>query len=242
MSQQALWISVSPTLKRFHRPVLSYFSRHLTVREWEYQQAEDEPCTLDLPLTLLHDYLKCCKHPVHLFGHSTGGVVALLYGKHYPERVKSLTLLGVGVHPLIDWHAHYYTYRQLLPCSQEIVLGQMVRALFGAQDQIRTKGFVKLLEGDLQVTPSPHSLMQRSRLEPTGITPPLMVCGSKEDIIVDPSAIAGWKDYLKSSDRIWECPQGNHFFHYQNPKLVGEAILNFCQGINRQFAKENCFL
>jgi len=232
MSQQALWISVSPTLKRFHRPVLSYLSRRLSVREWEYQQAEDEPCTLDLPLTLLHDYLKCCSHPVHLFGHSMGGVTALVYAKRYPERVKSLTLLGVGVNPLIDWHAHYYTSRQLLPCSQEIVLGQMVRALFGVQDRIRTKGFVKLLEGDLLQTPSPHSLMQRSSLDPTAIASPFMVCGSKEDIIVDPHAIAGWKDYFKPGDRLWECPQGNHFFHYQNPQLVGEAILDFCQGVN----------
>jgi len=58
MSQQALWISVSPTLKRFHRPLQTYLSRQLTIQEWAYQQAEDEPCSLDIPLTLLHDYLK----------------------------------------------------------------------------------------------------------------------------------------------------------------------------------------
>ena len=44
MSQQALWISVSPTLKRFHRPLQTYLSRQLTIQEWAYQQAEDEPC------------------------------------------------------------------------------------------------------------------------------------------------------------------------------------------------------
>jgi pimeloyl-ACP methyl ester carboxylesterase len=235
MSQQALWISVSPTLKKFHRPILKYLSHHLTVREWEYQQAEDEPCTLDLPLTLLHDYLKCFAQPVHLLGHSTGGTVALLYAYRYPERVQSLTLLGVGVHPLIDWHAHYYASRQMLPCSQEIVLAQMVRALFGSQDQIRTKRLVKLLASDLQATPSPHSLMERSTMEPKAVASPLMVCGSKDDIVVDPNALSGWQNYLKPEDRIWESSYGHHFFHYHNPQATGNAILDFW-GKSRQEA------
>jgi len=232
MSQQALWISVSPTLKRFHRPLQTYLSRQLTLQEWAYQQAEDEPCTLDIPLTLLHDYLKSSSHRVHLLGHSTGGVVAFLYALHYPERVQSLTLLGVGVNPLIDWHAHYYTYRQLLSaCSQEIVLAQMVRALFGGQDQKRTKGFVNLLAGDLQATPSPHSLMQRSRLQAETISSPLLVCGSQDDVIVDPNALNGWKNYFKPTDRTWDYPTGHHFFHYYHPQPVGDAILDFWQSV-----------
>jgi len=40
---------------------------------------------------------------------------------------------------------------------------------------------------------------------------PLMVCGSKDDIIVEPDA-AGWQPHLKEGDRLWECPQGRHFF------------------------------
>lgn len=233
MSQQALWISVSPTLKRFHRPLQTYLSRQLTVQEWAYEQAEDEPCSLDIPLTLLHDYLKNAPQPVHLVGHSTGGVVAFLYAAHYPERVQSLTLLGVGVNPLIDWHAHYYTYRQLLSaCSQSIVLAQMVRALFGMQDQNRTKGFVNLLAGDLQTTPSPHSLMSRSRLQAQSITPPLLVCGSQDDVIVDPNALHGWQHYFKPEDRSWECASGHHFFHYYYPQPVGDALLNFWDSLD----------
>ncbi|MFB6277228.1 MAG: alpha/beta fold hydrolase [Halothece sp.] len=232
MSEQALWISVSPTLKKFHRPLLKTLSQELTIREWQYQQAVDEPSTLDLPLTLLHDYLKYGDQPVHLLGHSTGGIVALLYAYRYPERVKSLTLLGVGVHPLIDWHAHYYTYRQLLPCSREIVLAQMVRALFGQQDPRRTQQLVKCLEGDLHATPSPHSLMQRSHLEAQAVASPLLVCGSNDDVIIDPCALHDWKTYFKPEDEIWECSQGHHFFHYHHPQAVGNAILNFLQKVS----------
>lgn len=243
MSKQALWVSVSPTLKRFHQPLLSYLSRQATVREWEYKHAEDDPCTLDIPLTLLHDYLKNQTQPVHLLGHSTGGLLALLYAERYPARVKSLTLLGVGVYPLIDWHAHYYTYRQLLPCSREIILGQMVKALFGNQDQNRTKGLVHLLEKDLELTPVPHSLIQCSNMTPKEITAPLMICGSEDDVIVDPGAIKGWEDHLKPEDRIWNCPQGHHFFHYHHRQLVGEEILNFLQQVELKaqiFAMNHC--
>ena len=234
MSQQALWISVSATLKKFHRPLLKYLSSQLSVQEWEYQQGSDEPSDLNIPLTLLHDYLKSTGTPLHLIGHSTGGLVALLYAHRYPERVKSLTLLGVGVHPLVDWHAHYYTYRQLLPCSREIVLAQMARALFGRQNQSRTKALVKLLDQDLNTTPSPHSLFERHSMEAKSLPCPLFVGGSQDDMIVDPCAIAEWNHYLKPNDKIWECSQGHHFFHYFEPQTVGKAILQFQQNINHQ--------
>lgn len=227
MSQSSLWITVSPALRRFHRPLLTYLSRKLIIREWEYQQQPDEPATLEVPLTLLHDYLKSQSRPVHLLGHSTGGIVALLYAYRYPERVQSLTLLGVGVYPLMDWHAHYYAHRQLLPCSQEIILGQMVKSLFGHQDQIRTKGLAKLLARDLEATPSPHSLLEQHSIESKKVDSPLLVCGSEHDTIVDPCSLGGWKRHFKPIDRLWKCAQGHHFFHYSNCQNVGDAILNF---------------
>lgn len=239
MSQQALWISVSSSLKKFHRPLLKSLSSRTTVREWEYQQGSDEASDLNIPLTLLHDYLKSTNYPFHLIGHSTGGIVALLYAARYPERVKSLTLLGVGVHPLMDWHAHYYAYRQLLPCSREIVLAQMVRALFGCQNPSRTKHLVQLLDEDLKTTPSPHSLFERSTMKPKQLSCPVLVCGSEDDMIVDPCAIAGWENYFKPEDQIWQGSQGYHFFHYFYPQMVGKEILKFQQKINQQPAKHS---
>jgi len=39
-----------------------------------------------------------------------------LYTRHYRQRVRSLTLLGVGVYPGIDWQAHYYRDTPSNPC------------------------------------------------------------------------------------------------------------------------------
>ncbi|MEL6231990.1 MAG: alpha/beta hydrolase, partial [Cyanobacteria bacterium J06627_3] len=42
-----------------------------------------------------------------------------------------------------------------------------------------------------------------------------------------------WQPLLKPSDRIWTCPQGHHFFHFDQPRLVETAILNYWQQIDR---------
>lgn len=176
-SPNALWLSVSPSWQRFHRPLLRLLSHHTQIAQWEYSQGQDEACSLEIALTLLHDYLKSRSQPVHLLGHSTGGLLGLLYARQYPQRVRSLTLLAVGVYPAVDWQAHYYVLRQLLPCSNQIVLAQMVRTLFGHSDRWQVKKLVQLLEQDLQTSPSPHSLFQRGRIPPGGVDVPLLVCG-----------------------------------------------------------------
>ena len=226
-SPKALWINTNPHLKRFNQPLLRHLAHHLLLAEWDYQQDSDEASSLDIALVLLHDYLKSCSEPIHLLGHSTGGLLGLLYARQHPERVKSLTLLGVGVHPAVDWQAHYYILRQLLPCSREVIITQMVRNLFGYRGYQSTKALLQLLERDLDSSPSPHSLYQQFSIPPGGVTVPLFICGSQEDVIVDRTAMQGWHKYLEGSDRLWLCPQGPHFFHAFHPQKVARQILKF---------------
>lgn len=227
----ALWIDTNPSLERFHRSTIRYLSNQLTIAHWQYYQNPDEASSLAVPLTLLHDYLKSANKPIHLIGHSTGGLVGLLYARKHPERVKSLTLLGVGVNPSVDWQLQYYASRKILPCSREIVLAQMVKNLFGYQEKYRVKNLVEILEKDLDSSPSPHSLYQRVGIAPGGVSMPLMVCGSKDDAIVDDRALEGWQVWFKQGDRLWQCPQGYHFFHYFYPQQVGRQILKFWQSL-----------
>lgn len=229
MSQQlhALCLNVSPALKRFDRPLLKVLSHHRLIGQWEYAQSEDEPLSFEIALTCLHDYLKSHNRPIHLLGHSTGGLLGLLYARRHPERVRSLTLLSVGVYPAIDWQAHYYTQLQLLPCSRDRVLAQMVHHLFGYQSRPSLRELQQVLEQDLSHSLSPHTLYQRASFFPGEVPVPLLVCGSQDDQIIDPNGLQGWQPWLKKGDRLWQCTAGRYFFHYFHPQPVGEQIVEF---------------
>ncbi|MCG8366594.1 MAG: alpha/beta hydrolase [Pseudanabaenales cyanobacterium] len=223
----ALWLSVSPSLRRLDQPLLRELSQQVSIAQWEYSQTLDEPCCLDTAITLLHDYLKQCDHPVHLLGHSVSGLIGLLYTRQYPKRVKSLTLLSVAVHPAVNWQAHYYVLRQLLSCSRQIILSQMVQLLFGKQSRSMTQRLIYLLEQDLDSGFSLHSLVHRTCLPPGGVDIPLMVCSSASDLIIAPHSQGQWRPYLKPTDRFWEYPEGAHFFHSFYPQPVSQAIFEF---------------
>ncbi|TVQ13334.1 MAG: alpha/beta hydrolase [Leptolyngbya sp. DLM2.Bin27] len=222
----ALWLNVSPSLERFDHKLLGGLARHLEVAHWAYRQTPDESSSLEIAVTLLHDYLKGHNRPVHLLGHGTAGLVGLLYARQNPHRVKSLTLLSVGVNPMVDWQAHYYAQLERLPCSRQMVLAQMVYSLFGHQARPLLPGWVNLLEQDLLHSVSPHSLLKRVSLCPGSVAVPLLVCGGAEDAVVDPTQIEGWRPWLKGCDRIALCP-GRHFFHAAHPQRVVNEILSF---------------
>lgn len=223
----ALWLSVNPSFKRLEQPLLAKLNSDRRIAHWSYCQTPDEPSSLEVAVTLLHDYVKGCDRPLHLIGHSTGGLVGLQYARQYPKRVKSLTLLGVGVNPALDWKAYYYTQLALLTCSRTRMLTQIVYSLFGPQRKHCLEGLIKLLERDLMESLSLHSLLRRFSLFPGGVPAPLLICGGQEDTLVDPGQIQSWQPWMKGGDRLWFCPDGHHFFHVTHPQASAQAILNF---------------
>ncbi len=225
----ALWISTSPSLQRFDQPLQTYLNQQTAIAQWQYLQTQDEPSSLDEAVRLLRLYLNSCNGPIHLVGHGTGGLVALLYARQHPERVKSLTLLAVGAQLSLDWMAHYYFHLQLLPCGRQAVLAHVVRDLFGHQSLGITKSLVKRLQQDIDHSPSPNSLLNTIDIPQQTMSMPLLVCGSQNDVVIDTHELQGWCPWLKGSDRIWQCPRGHHFFHYFHPQMVGDQILDFWQ-------------
>lgn len=228
----ALWLSVNPSFRRFEQQFLVHVHRDRPIAHWGYQQEPDEPSSIDVAITLLHDYLKNCDRPRHLIGHSTGGLVGLLYARKHPQRVKSLTLLGVGVNPAIDWKAHYYTQLEQLPCRRNRVLTQMTLSLFGQQRPHCLAGLSELLEKDLITSLSLHSLLKRLNICPNGVSMPLMVGGGQLDPIVDPVQLQGWYSWMKSGDRLWLCPNGRHFFYASHAKATAQEVLNFWHDVD----------
>jgi surfactin synthase thioesterase subunit len=248
---RVLWLSANPALKRFNRPLMKILTGHHQVHEWAFYQSPDEALNLDVAVNLLQDYLgnslsnslgsehdapmlSPINSPVHLIGHSTSGLIGLLYAWQYPQYVRSLTLLSVGINLTLDWQAHYYAQAQFLRCSRSMLLAQMAYNLFGLQSRGTTLALVNLLEQDLLTSPSPHTLSYHHQIAPAEVPVPVLVCGGESDIIIEPRLLEGWQPWLQTSpssqqpaDRIWLCPNGGHFFHSEHPELVSAQIQSF---------------
>ncbi|NEQ46693.1 MAG: alpha/beta hydrolase [Leptolyngbya sp. SIOISBB] len=229
MISDSLWLCANPALKHFEQPLLNQLNRQADVYCWDYSQSPDEPCDLAGAIALLHDYMESLERPIHLLGHGLSGVLAMLYARQYPAKVQSLTLLSVGAEPEISWPSHYYALRNLLPCSRTIVLKQMVRLLFGPQSAKRTARYIRTLTRVLDTELALHSLISRTALILGRVEMPLLVCQGEQDVILDANTQVQWNPVLKSGDRVWRCPEGRHFFHYEHPESTSQAILQFWQ-------------
>jgi pimeloyl-ACP methyl ester carboxylesterase len=225
---QALWLGSSPRLQHFHAPLITYLSYYQAIAPWEYRQNPDAPSSLDLAVATLATHLETTSNPIHLLGHSTGGLIGLQFARRYPEKVKSLTLLGVGVNPAVDWLSHYYTLRGALPCSSRVILARLAKNLFAAS---HPHPYLEALEKTRDHAFSPHSPYKIARIAAGGITKPLMIGGAYDDPIIPSEQLRGWKTYLKQGDCFWEWPEGLHFFHYLYPIPVGQQILRFWDSV-----------
>lgn len=228
---EAVWVSVSPSLAVFDQPLLRSLARRLRVAKWSYEQSLDESCSVEIPLTLLHDYLKGRSQPVHLLGHGLGGAVALLYARRHPERVRSLTLLAVAEQPAVTWHAHYYVQRHLLPCSAERLLARLALSLFRCPTGSALR-LVQVLRQDLATAPLLHSACHIESLPQGGVSMPLLVCGAEDDAVVHPETLGAWDRWMKPGDRQWICPEGSHFFHYGQADAVAREVAIFWRSLS----------
>ncbi len=224
---EIVWINTNPSFQCFDQKLLRELAAINRVAYWEYQQELDEGTSLNDIISLVHDYLKSLNKPVHLIGHSTGGLIGLLYARKHPENVKSLTLLSVGIYPASDWKAHYYVQRQLLPSDRQEILKHLARSLFNCQSQTVEKAMVKRLDRDLIESFSLHSLYERISIRAAGVPVPLMVCGSETDYVITHCELEEWRNFFNPGDRLCQFPDGGHFFHHFYPQDVKTEIMRF---------------
>ncbi|MGB7413522.1 MAG: alpha/beta hydrolase [Thermosynechococcaceae cyanobacterium] len=231
---EALWVNTSASLQRFDQPLLQYLATSVGVAHWAYRQTSDEPSDLEIPVQLLHEYLQEQDRPLHLIGHGTSGLVALLVVRQFPEYVRSLTLLGVGAQASLDWIAHYYFHLKFLGCCREQLFYQLITDLFGRQNPAGYQYLGQILRQALATSPSPHSMIRTATVPKGGVTVPFLACGGHDDVVVSPHEIEGWRRELKECDRIYHCPHGRHFFHSTHPQIVGPQILAFWNEVSLQ--------
>ncbi|WP_055075054.1 alpha/beta fold hydrolase [Pseudanabaena sp. 'Roaring Creek'] len=229
-SPQVVGICTSQALRRFDLPLLRSLSRQQAIAQWEYCQNPDEPIDLNVAIAALHEYLQTCTKSVHLVGHGIAGLVGWLYARQYPEQVRSLTLLSVGVNLATSWHSHYYEQRQLIACSRETMLARTAFYLFGYRDKEMLHWLADLLKQDLDNSLIPHSLYAPTYIAPTPIAVPMLVCGASDDYVIGgggENSYQKWQLHLKDSDRLWISKQGKHFFHYSQWEPLSKQIRSF---------------
>ena len=235
-SPQVVSICTSQALRRFDLPLLRSLSKQYAITQWEYCQDPDEPVDVNLAIASLHEYLQCCQGAVHLVGHGIAGLIGWLYTRQYPDHVRSLTLLSVGINLTTSWHSHYYKQRQLMSCSRETMLMRTAFYLFGYRDLEMLHWLADLLKQDLDSSLIPHSFSPAaSHIMPTAIPVPILVCGAMDDYVIGDggtNSYQKWRSYLKDSDRLWLCEQGKHFFHYTQWQAVNKQIRCFWQSLN----------
>lgn len=224
---QIIWLNYSPALRRFDKPLLRHLSKNRSILQWDYFQTADEPSSLEVGLGLLENFLQTFTEPVHLMGHSTSGLLALLYAKKYPAQVKSLSLLSVGAYPALDWQAYYYSQMDFLRYSRYFLLCRIANHLIECRSIRQTRTMVNILEEDLSCSISPHSLYRRLVILPNTVSVPLFVATGADDVVVNADLFSGWNQWHKEGDRLWLCPKGKYFFHYEYPESVAMHLEDF---------------
>ena len=226
--ESVLWVSVSPSLKFFDVPLLRKLAKHRSMlMRWEYDQNLDEASSLEGATEMLVAYLESCDRPVHLAGHGLSGVVAMQAAVRCPEKVRSWAGLSVSVLPGLTWQAHYYLQRMMTPCSQARVLANCVQALWGNTSPYSIRSLVSVLEKDLLLSPSPHSLFQVAKLDPVMVSVPKWVGVGGQDFVISPVVAQLWRDQMGPGDRFCQVPEGSHFFHTASPDWVAGELMQF---------------
>jgi pimeloyl-ACP methyl ester carboxylesterase len=198
--------------------MLGVLDQEFPLKYWEYSQTPDEPGSLEVALSLLHEFVQTSDQPLHLIGHGLGGVLALSYAHRYPGQVASMVLISVAAQPIMTWQTYYDHQLSMIHCQYYI------------------QHLAERLDRDLLEEPSDTSWLKKDiPLSQGRIPQPLLVCGAIDDPVLMGSGFSEWSHYLKPGDRIWHQPQGGHFFHYQYAEIVGMKVRDFW----RQFTSRN---
>jgi pimeloyl-ACP methyl ester carboxylesterase len=233
-SIDALWLTVTPSLSCFDQPLLQQLSKTKVIANWQYRYGLDEGGCLDNAIEMLNLYLTDREDPIHLIGHGMGGTLALLFSQRYPDKVRSLTIMGVAEQPAVTWHAYYYVQRQTFSCSPQQILVRLVRNLLGDTLPHPIGHLVAALRKDLEQGLSPHSVLKIGAIPQGGVAMPLLICSATEDPIVHLSAVVDWNKWLKPQDELFWVSGKMHFFHYFYPERLSNQIQKFWQESGNQ--------
>jgi pimeloyl-ACP methyl ester carboxylesterase len=112
-----------------------------------------------------------------------------------------------------------------------MILGQMVRFLFGPQSYAMTQALVRVLAAELDsgFSCTPGLVSDASDGLTMPISVPIWLGLGQQDLLLSPLPQKSKIPWLKSQDELWTCPDGRHYFHYEYPQQVAQQITRFWQ-------------
>ncbi len=108
----------------------------------------------------------------------------------------------------------------------------------------------RLLEKNLDSNLTFHSLAHHTKILAGSTGIPLLVCNGAHDAVVCSQKQTLWHDAMKpgvgeaspQEFRLWQCLEGNYFFHFHHAEAVAGEIAEHVYNINAQLQNQtaNC--
>lgn len=131
----SFWQTYAPNISRHARTAAYPLPGH-------YPWKLDEPGQLIGPRDVADAYAAAIRRdfggrPVNLIGHSTGGFVSLLFALHYPDLVKSITLIGAFACGRFEGQERLPARLLRVPRVGSFLFSQFFRRWIATQEQFR---------------------------------------------------------------------------------------------------------
>jgi pimeloyl-[acyl-carrier protein] methyl ester esterase len=177
--------------------------------------------------------------PVHLMAHSMGGMVAQLFALHYPQKLKSLTLVCTSPKFISDtaWThgirsgAHKILDKQINQNLQE-GLAQFVKAATADHLNDYDPQLLKIIRDASRTNKEFASNMMNELFQFNLLneiknikTPTFILCGEK-DPLCPPAASFTLKENILNS-KLYEFKNEGHFPFLTQPALFNQKVIEF---------------
>jgi pimeloyl-ACP methyl ester carboxylesterase len=146
----------------------------------------------------------------HIVGRSDGGILALLMGIHFPEKVKKIAAFGANISPEANALYSSTAEEKHLKHAEE-----MIRANDTAQNWVLVRELKSLLVNQ------PHI----SRKDLGKIKCPVLILSSDRDLIREEHTLLIYRSIPRSNLCIF--PNETHWITRENPALFNSTVAKF---------------
>lgn len=185
--------------------------------------------------------------PVHLVGHSMGGMVALEFVATWPERVRSLVLSGTSPafgDPGGDWQKKFLAARlapldagrTMADLAPDLVAGIVGAAPDPAGVELAVACMARVATATYRAMLAALAGFDRRPALP-GIAVPTLVLAGGKDATASPAVMAKMAERIPGA--VFQClPGAGHIANLERPAAFNRAVLGFLDGCRADAAEK----